>query len=233
MVNNHPDMRPGTTCRSGRICGSFDHESQSAHPDLGHCASACRRPPSRPTMSRRSSSTSRSRRCRSRSAPAGTCAATSATISRSMDDGDFDLPHLRSDDRDLQPRRLRYGVARRRGHLERRLRLQFHRHDPRRLHGRRLPREFRRHDVERCALRRRVPGLCRDGLPLRGQCRRGGDQLHGQWLCRSRHLCRLHALCRRRPRLHLCRLGLALGDQLLRRGAATCPRQACWPPDRA
>ena len=62
----------------------------------------CRFPHLRPTTSHRSSSISPSKRCRSRSAPAGICAATSATISRSMRDGNFDYPDLRSDDRHLR-----------------------------------------------------------------------------------------------------------------------------------
>ena len=94
MVNNHPDTRPQHQRRSGPLAGSFDHESQSAHPDRRPLRSRCRCHAAAglpPTTIRRSWSTSRSRRCRSRSAPAGTCAATSAIISTSKRDGDFNF----------------------------------------------------------------------------------------------------------------------------------------------
>ena len=66
---------------------------------------------------------------------------------------DFDFRDFNPVDRHLQSGRLRYSFAGRSGHLGCRLRLQFHGHDPRRLHGRRVPRELRRHHVERDALR--------------------------------------------------------------------------------
>ena len=46
----------------------------------------------------------------------------------------------------------------------------------------------------------------RHDLPIGKQLRGFRGQRHGQWLCRSRHLCRLHALCRRRRRHVLCEL---------------------------
>ena len=138
-------------------------------------------------------------------------------------DGDFDFrTSIRY--RDLQPRRLRYGLARGTGHLGCRLRLQFHRYDPRRRRrstgsAPTLTAPRRARDPLLCG----DPRLCRHELPFRGQRRSGGAELHGQRLCRSRHLCRLHALCRRRPRLHLHRLGHALRQQFLRRRRSRLP----------
>ena len=60
---------------------------------------------------------------------------------------------------------VRFRFAGRRRHLERRLRLQLHGHDPRRFHGRRLPLQLRWRHVECGALLLRS-GLARNGLPL-------------------------------------------------------------------
>ena len=77
----------------------------------------------------------------------------------------------------------------------------------------------RRHVVCGTRLSRSGPADTRLAAPR--QCAQQRAQLHGQWLRRSRHLCRLHALCRRRPRLHLRQvLQDRIGYALLRRGPA-------------
>ncbi len=64
-----------------------------------------------------------------------------------------------------------------------------------------------------------VPGPARrrHDLPVGEQFRSFGRQRHGQRLCRSRHLCRPHALCRRRRRLLLSELERPERHHLLRR----------------
>ena len=85
-------------------------------------------------------------------------------------DGDFDYRTFDALTGVYSDNTFATGIAQQAGHLERRRRLQFHRHAPRRRDGRRLPHELRRHDGKCRALRRPcgVPRLCRDGLPLRG-----------------------------------------------------------------
>ena len=153
MVNNHPEHDRASTCRSGRSHrGVLDHETQLAYRALGRRGAHCRCLRSRPTTIRRSSSTSRPKRCRSRSAPAGICAATSATISVCRRVA-ISTSALRSGQRDLQPDifdtaslgdSVTWSVG---------FGYNFTDYDPRRLHVRRLPRELRRHHVERMTLR--------------------------------------------------------------------------------
>ncbi len=179
----------------------------------------------------RSADRSRQRRrtmCRWRSAPAGICAAMSAMSSPRADSDVFSY-------RTYDPVADTYSSAKfltasRKQDFTfgRRLRLPLHTTICAPTRHRRLPCPFQRHERRCVALRRsrRQPGRCRHFLPFRRQRLDVRHHLPGQRLCRSRHLCRDHALCRRGRRLYLCQLvGSQQHELLCRRDMPRRPRR--------